>query len=450
MYLSLRPAFYGTITIFCFFLIPFAYFFYEEYDEDQSSNDRIYGALKYTSFFVIISILLLIFGLFLKPTSKPPKIDLDWFKKLLTENYGEKTISFILATLILLGMLVFIGYTAPGLSLLPIDMIKGKKGLEEEGEDVENRLIASRERQRAIKVKYGNKSVPVKEQRELDRLEDEERILSRRLTSIQQYKSSTIYKVFYIVRPFEIILGVILLCTTLVIAVSIFMTIVDKIANAICGSQCGYVINHPKLFNPINFIFVNLSKIFPLDYMFMVCLIVYFFLATMSGIVHVGIRFLWINLYSIKKGATAPQALLVSAVLLTLSLLALNYTMTTTVAPGYAHFGSQVYCNQTILDGVRDCTENKEMIVPCDIYGPTDICTPTVSSTMIDKIIVNTPFFGVFFYYSQWIFLAVFGLGFLVALFKRPRNNSTQDDLQELDEEEENLLSQRNSSYHAT
>ena len=54
-------------------------------------------------------------------------------------------------------------------------MIKGKKGLEEEGEDVENRLIASRERQRAIKVKYGNKSVPVKEQRELDRLEDEER-----------------------------------------------------------------------------------------------------------------------------------------------------------------------------------------------------------------------------------------------------------------------------------
>lgn len=69
---------------------------------------------------------------------------------------------------------------------------------------------------------------------------------------------------------------------------------------------------------------------------------------------------------------------------------------------------------------------------------------------MIDKIIVNTPFFGVFFYYSQWIFLAVFGLGFLVALFKRPRDNSTQDDLQELDEEEENLLSQRNNSYHST
>lgn len=118
---------------------------------------------------------------------------------------------------------------------------------------------------------------------------------------------------------------------------------VDKIAYSLCGSQCGYVITHPNLFNPINYIFVNLSKIFPLDYIFIVCLIVYFFLATITGIIHVGIRFFWINLYRIKKGSTAPQGLLFSAILLTLSLLALNYTMTTTVAPSYAHFGSQVY-----------------------------------------------------------------------------------------------------------
>jgi LMBR1 domain-containing protein 1 len=68
-------------------MIPFAYFYYEEYDdEDQSIKDRIFGALKYTSFFVVISILLSIFGLFLKPTSKPPHIDLDWFKKLITDS----------------------------------------------------------------------------------------------------------------------------------------------------------------------------------------------------------------------------------------------------------------------------------------------------------------------------------------------------------------------------
>lgn len=65
-----------------------------------------------------------------------------------------------------------------------------------------------------------------------------------------------------------------------------------------------------------------------------------------------------------------------------------------------------------------------------------DICTPTVSSTMIDRIIVNTPFFGIFFYYSQWVFLVTFIIGFVVALFKRPRNN-VDADLQELVDEEQ-------------
>jgi LMBR1 domain-containing protein 1 len=88
---------------------------------------------------------------------------------------------------------------------------------------------------------------------------------------------------------------------------------------------------------------MKLSLVFPLDYVFMVSLIIYFFLATITGIIHIGIRVLWLNLYRIKKGSTAPQGLLFSAILLTLSLLALNYTMTTTVAPSYAHFGSQVY-----------------------------------------------------------------------------------------------------------
>lgn len=67
---------------------------------------------------------------------------------------------------------------------------------------------------------------------------------------------------------------------------------------------------------------------------------------------------------------------------------------------------------------------------------------------MIDRIIVNTPFFGIFFYYSQWVFLVVFLIGFIIALFKRPRNN-VDADLQELvdDEEEEELLDRRRNSH---
>lgn len=39
---------------------------------------------------------------------------------------------------------------------------------------------------------------------------------------------------------------------------------IDKITFSVCGSKCGYIISHPDLFNPINCIFVNLSKVFTL------------------------------------------------------------------------------------------------------------------------------------------------------------------------------------------
>ncbi|KAF7728493.1 hypothetical protein EC973_006046 [Apophysomyces ossiformis] len=390
---------YGSVAFFSFLLVPFAYFYFEEYEEEQTVRDRALSAMKYTSFFVVICILLFLFGLFLKPSHTKPRLDLDWFKKLLTESNGEKAASFVIASLFLLGLLVFTAYTAPGLSILPLNMIKGRRGLDAENEDAENRLMAVRERRRAMQAKHvgANKALSSKDQREIENLEDEESV--------------------------------------------------DKISHSVCGSECGYIIDHPELFNPINYIFVNLSKMFPLDYIFMVILIIYFFLATMSGVISIGVRFLWITLYRIRKGATAPQGLLFATVLLTLSLLALNYTITTVVAPEYAHFGSQVYCNQTI-GGIRDCSDRADLIVPCDITGPTDICTPTVSSTLIDRIIVNTPFFGMLFYYSQWAFLGVFILGFVIAILRRPRNNvdAESDDLMDA-EEEQGLLNARQRRY---
>lgn len=72
-----------------------------------------------------------------------------------------------------------------------------------------------------------------------------------------------------------------------------------------------------------------------------------------------------------------------------------------------------------------------------------EICTPTVSSTLIDRITLNTPLFGLIFYYSQWIFLLSVLLGFIISLFKSPISQDTiinEIEASEIEAEEQGLL----------
>ncbi|KAJ2958400.1 hypothetical protein NQZ79_g6002 [Umbelopsis isabellina] len=432
---------YSLIGVFTFFVIPFTYFYYEESDDDTTSGQRTAAAMKYTSFFVAISVILLLLGLFIRTSNiHHPRYDLDWFKHILTQS--SKLTSGMMNRCgengsICVG-LPYLGWharfhqlygNAPGLSILPFNLIKGRRRLETEEMDVDARLSECREQQRAIKLKASPESMSAKDLRRLENLEDEERILLRRRRGIEEEEQSFWQKLAKIARPFEVVYhwicpfgtntchcGIDVLdhwsslahhhvpvfssTTKPKLNTCVFLDSIDKVANSVCGSKCGYIISHPEIFNPINYIFVKLSNYFPLDYVFMIALILYFFMATMAGIITMGVRFLWVQLYRIQKRATAPQGLMCCTILLTLSLLALNYTLTAVVAPGYSHFGSQVYCNST-MDHVRNCTGKPNLIVPCDIYAPT---------------------------------------GFVAALFKRPRNNVDDETDEHLDADEEQAL----------
>ncbi|GAA5799333.1 hypothetical protein HPULCUR_004747 [Helicostylum pulchrum] len=357
------------------FTVQVMYYGKVEYEaQGQTKSERRHLAFKYALFFITICGLLFFFGLFLKPNILPPHIDLEWFKNLLTESSKSK--------------------------------------IDAEYDEIHHRLALVRERQQLIESKYsGSDELPLDahDYRTLENLNDEERILVRRLNGIEQDKANFLQRLVKLCKPFKVLIGVILIICTMLVMVSILMTSVDKLSFSVCGRKCGYIISQTRLFNPVNLIFVQLQKLFPLDYMFMVGIVIYFLLATMMGIIQIGVRFLWVTLYRIRKGSTAPQGLLFSAILLTFGLLALTYSITSVVAPGYAHYGSQVYCNHTER-GSRDCSVVVDMIVPCDIYAPLEICTPT------------------------WAFLLVFTFGFLISLFKStPTYQSSR-------EEEEGLL----------
>lgn len=85
---------YSLDAVLCLLVVPFTYFWYEEYDEveaeegRQTIGGRLWGAFKYTIGFIALVVILFLVGFFV-PVAKQAKNehpDLDFFKDLLEEN----------------------------------------------------------------------------------------------------------------------------------------------------------------------------------------------------------------------------------------------------------------------------------------------------------------------------------------------------------------------------
>lgn len=86
---------YTVDALLCLIVVPFTYFWFEEYDPDgeedgsQTLGSRLWGAFKYTIFFILFVVIIFLLGFFIPAASRVGKgghMDLDYFKKLLTEN----------------------------------------------------------------------------------------------------------------------------------------------------------------------------------------------------------------------------------------------------------------------------------------------------------------------------------------------------------------------------
>jgi LMBR1 domain-containing protein 1 len=83
---------YSFDAFLCLLVVPFTYFWYEEYDEvaiqegEQTVAKRFWGAFKYTIAFILIAASLFLVGFFVPIPGKGSHRDLDFFKRLLTEN----------------------------------------------------------------------------------------------------------------------------------------------------------------------------------------------------------------------------------------------------------------------------------------------------------------------------------------------------------------------------
>ncbi|KAI9751086.1 MAG: hypothetical protein M1815_001363 [Lichina confinis] len=464
---------YSWDALLCLIVVPFTYFFYEEQedveDEGHTFGQMVWGALKYTLSFIALVVILFLIGFFVPVRAQQAgeHLDLDYFKKLLSENHGERALTFSIGLLTTIGTLLYVLYAGPGFALFPISLIKSAPAISAPSlaASTANALEGNRERQRQLEARNMGREdgMEPKDRRELDALLREERTLVRRerLASEAQgdgqgwlIKSWT--KTQAVFRPLKLLGGILLLVVALVIWVSMLLTGIDKAKNSICKAKCGYILGHVNIFNPINWLFVLSAKVFPVDYVLVTLLVLFFFFGSVVGIGAVGIRFLWLRLFQIRKGHTSPQAMLMALVLLVLISLAINFALVTVVAPQYAHFGPQTFCTHAPRQpgGEPDCRNHTELIQPCsevaDSHSAAHVCTPSFASTFLDRVNINYPYFGAFNFWAQFVFLALFLIVFVTSLVRTPKLDEDQLDADAEEAEEEGLLASTGRRFGAT
>ncbi|KND87329.1 putative lysosomal cobalamin transporter [Tolypocladium ophioglossoides CBS 100239] len=466
---------YSLDALLCLVVIPFAYFWYEEYDEIEFEEEgrtwrsRFWAAAKYTLFFVALVVVLFLLGFFVPAAGDSSKAqwDLDYFKKLVTQNHGEKALTFALGLLVTLGTLLYVVYTGAGLALMPISFIKSAPSISapQLSATTASQLEQNRERQRQLEMRNAGceEGMSRKDRRELDALVREEQTLVRRerlAAEAQGEGKSRVYqawlKICALLRPIKMLGGILLLALSLLVWASMFITGIDKAKNSVCKQRCGYILGQIHLFQPMNWFFVKAAKAFPVDYVMMALLVLFLFSSSISGIATVGIRFLWIRIFQIRRGRTAPQALLIATVMMALVILAINYAVAMLIAPQYSIYGTQTFCtNKPAYPGEQPvCKPNSDEIRPCsealEYKHAQDVCTPSVMSTFLNRITITWPFFGIVDFWAQFAFLGVFLVVFVAALFRTPRLSVSELDEDAEADEEESLLASTGRRFGAT
>nr|XP_024000971.1 probable lysosomal cobalamin transporter [Salvelinus alpinus] len=378
-----------SILLFCVFLwIPFVYFYYEEKEDDSINKcSQVKNALKYTIGFIIVCAALLLIGAFIPLEAPPNQNGTQWEKmqylfEELGNNHGVPALSFSISSLTLIGMLAVITYTAYGMSVLPLNLIKGTRSVVyerlENTEDIEE-------------VEHQVEKIKAK-------CEDGRPLSSRDRCNLQEFEDKL-----------QILLGIFFILFALLFVVALFISNLDKALHS-AGISSGFMVFGTNLTNPLNELLLTLQPVFPLDYVLITVITMYFVFTSMAGIRNMGIWFFWIRLYKIRPKRTRPQALLFLCMILLLIVLHTSF-MIYSLAPQYVMYGSQNYLLQSPMPLGNNTTWTTKT---CDADAPQDECTVTRSYLFLHKFW----FFSTIYYFGNWVFIGVFLIGLLVACCK--------------------------------
>ncbi|KZZ93159.1 LMBR1-like membrane protein [Ascosphaera apis ARSEF 7405] len=457
---------YSINAVLCFFVIPMAYFWYEEYDEiatedgTQTHLRRLWTAFKGTLTVIALVLVIILAAAALEVAAVEHKSlpGLGVFWKLLTEHHCERFVLFVLGFLTTCGTLAYVVYTSTGIALVPISLLKAalSSSVPAVAEASATSLEYNNQRQHHLRQKCrGNlRALSSRDRGELEALTRQEKVLRRRLRLMeaerlheQSLPMLARMRLSMLLEPLNGILGLLLLGISFLIFLSVFFSSIDKVKNALCGTKCFSSIQ-VNMVNPLNFILTKSAKIFPLDLVLFTLLTVFLLGSSFCGIAMIGLRLFWVKIFAFRRGRTCPQALLLITLLLAFIGLALNYALPVIIAPQYATFGSQRYCDHSSSASGRlsDCANGLESFVKLCFEHDTKplgkgVCTPSVSSSLLADVSAMFPVFGILNTSAQVAFLVAYIIGFVIIAIKTPEDGLTQIDEDAEEAEEEHLLS---------
>lgn len=426
---------YGGILVFAFLLIP-ANFFYHglphqgEDGEEPPCQTKLCHALKFTLLSCFVFGLLVIAGVFLPFEGSPPPHltfwqHFRWFLEELEASKGHDLFVFLLNTLSCIGMCLLVCYTGYGLSSLPAGLLSKGSGVRTRLTGVERRV---EELEASIREVEARGDVGRFEQSQIDRLQQQVRLLRREQRDLEQRARTVVNRCKQVFRPFQVGVGLVLSLLSLLLATSLTLTSVDKALHSSLSS--GYSLQNSSLPNPLDIVLVAAQQIFPLDYVLYIALVVFLVCSSTAGLASLGIRCCCLQLYRIRAWKTPPRGLLCAVLALMYIIIAQNVVIFSLV-PDYTMFGNQHY-------------NNSGTIVRCqarDLPLTKDLCVPSRISALLLAFHSKTWLFGAVYYWLTWALLGSIVIGSLhrVWLSCRPSlpEELTEDLIDSDDEDEE-------------
>lgn len=442
--MKMQVAYYTLFSIIlalCFLVIPMTFFFHatspladdEDEQEEETTGQRLCRALKYTSASLILLIILVLLGIFLPfESSQTWQGDLtDYAMKswaIFKVNEGFEMIVFLMNVISVVGLGLLILYTGIGLTSLPCQLIKGTNQVSSTLTQLRGLIETTTNRLQDLQGREdGLNSF---EREESARLEGELTDYNRQLSELQESAQGCWWTCYRLFRPFQAVLGIVFsLLGTLVFA-ALLLNNIDKAIHS--SARQGYILKNGTLPNPMDITLVELQRVFPLDYLLYIFMVIFFVVTTISGLQGIGIRFMWLPLYAIRPHRTKPQGLALMALSLLLILVASN-VLFFTIAPDYTTFGSQRFVH-------FNPETNTSTVLQCDdSHAPPSECTMTMIATFLLAFHTKAWIFGAFYYWLTWIFLFVLLGGFCVSIVRCCKRPSL---VPEVSNEEEELLNE--------